>query len=158
MVWQVGSTGNRYRNFIGLFKTWVIIDMTRVLTKTWKNQNKFNAKGRHYAGMWFDSTGEMNYYQELEWRRKAGEIKDIECQVKIPLDVNGVHITNYYIDFVVTHNDGSHEYIEFKGMEMPLWKMKWNLLTALMDEIDPGSEMTLVKMKSYKPFRKVSSR
>ena len=130
--------------------------MTRIISKSHKN--KYNAKGRNYKGMWFDSTGEMNYYIELDAKLQAGEIKAIDRQVKLDLTVNGVHICNYYIDFIVTHNDDSREYIEFKGAETYAWRLKWKLLEALMDEIDPGMEMTLVKMKSWKPWRKVKAR
>lgn len=115
-----------------------------------KPGNKYQAKGRNYAGMWFDSTFELNVYQDLEWRLKAGEIKEIKRQVKIVLTVNGVHITNYFIDFIVTYNDGSREYIEAKGFETKDWQIKWRLLHALIDEIDKGATMTLLKMSSWK--------
>jgi len=44
--------------------------------------------------------------------------------VKRPLTVNGHFIANYYMDFQVWYADGHVEFIEVKGMEMDLWKMK----------------------------------
>ncbi len=127
-------------------------------TKTYfrkKKGNKYQAKGRNYNGMWFDSTFELNCYQDLEWKLKAGELKKIERQVKLDLTVNGVHITNYYIDFKVTHADDSIEYIEAKGFETPDWRIKWALFHALKDEMDPGAELTLLKMSKSKFYRKI---
>ncbi len=119
-----------------------------------KQKNKFNAKGQTYNGVWFHSTFELNVYQALEWKLKAGEIKKLERQVKIDIRVNGVHITNYYIDMLVTHNDGFREYIEAKGVETQDWKIKWRLLEAILDEYDPGATMTLEKMSQSKHFKK----
>lgn len=119
-----------------------------------KSSNKFNAKGRHYNGKWYDSTGEMNYAQELDLLLKAGEIQSWERQVKISLDVNGIHICNYYVDFRIVDKNGTVKYIEYKGFETPEWKMKWNLFTALIGDIDPGAELVVVKHRSYKPKRK----
>jgi hypothetical protein len=118
-----------------------------------KSKNKYNAKGRNYNGQWYHSTGEMNYAMELDWRKKAGEIKDWERQVKIDIRVNGMHITNYFIDFKIIHNDGSVEFLEYKGMETPLWQLKWNLLLALRDELIPGAELTVVKHNRYKRWK-----
>ena len=69
----------------------------------------------------------------------AGDIKKVERQVKLSLDVNNFHICNYYIDFKVTHNDDTIEYIEVKGIETKDWKLKWKLCEALFqDDIQKG--------------------
>ena len=79
----------------------------------------------------YHSKKEAGYAHQLEMRKASGDIKEVERQVKISLDVNGYHIANYYIDFVVTHNDGRREYIEVKGFETPEWRLKWKLFEAL---------------------------
>jgi hypothetical protein len=115
--------------------------------------SKMNNKGQYYNGQYYHSTGEMNHAQQLDLLKKAGDIRDWKRQVKIDLKVKGVHIANYFMDFVVENNNGSIELIEYKGMETLLWKMKWNLLHALKDELfPPGTIITLVKHQSkYKP-------
>lgn len=119
-----------------------------------KSSNKFKAKRQDYGGKWYHSKGEAAYAEELDWRMKAGEIKSWERQVKIDLKVNGVHICNYYVDFKVIDKHGAVSYHEYKGMETPDWRIKWNLFTALINEIDPGAELIVIKHQStYKPKR-----
>ena len=76
---------------------------------------------------------------------KAGEIKEIIPQYKIDLRVNGLHITNYFCDFKIILSDGSVQFIEAKGMVLPLFQIKWRLLEALINEIEPGAELIVVK-------------
>ena len=100
-----------------------------------------------------DSKFEASKAQDLELLKKAGEIKDFTEQVKIPLVVNGFHICNYYIDFVVDHNDGETEYIETKGYATDVWKLKWKLFEALYDV--PGNKLTVeFQGKSWRPQRR----
>lgn len=117
-----------------------------------KSTNKFNAKRTDYDGKWYHSKGEASYAQELDWMKKAGEVISWERQVKIDLRVNGHHITNYFIDFIATMKDGTLRLIEYKGMESPEWRMKFELLNALLPELYPGAELVIVKHKSaWKP-------
>lgn len=107
--------------------------------------NKYNAKGRHYNGEWFDSTGEMEYCQKLDILRDAGAIQDYKRQVKIDIKVNGVHIANYFCDFKVINKSGGVEYHEYKGFETDRFKILWRLFQALKEQIDPGCELVLIK-------------
>jgi hypothetical protein len=116
--------------------------------------NKYRAKKQEYDGKYYHSKGEAAYAQELDWRKKAGEIQSWERQVKIDLRVNGIHICNYYIDFRVTLKDGTVQYHEYKGVETPDWRIKWNLLNATINEIEPGAELIVVKHKSTWKSRK----
>lgn len=106
--------------------------------------NKFGAKSSSYNGILYHSKKEAGYAAELDLRLKAGDIKAVQRQVKIDLVVNGYHITNYYIDFVITHNDDLNEYIEVKGFETPEWKLKWKLFEALFGN-QPNTKLTIVK-------------
>src|SRR4051812_3707392 len=76
-----------------------------------RTENKYGAKGQYYGGKFYDSTGERDYAMELDFRKKAKEIKDWVGQKKIELKVNGQLIANYYCDFQIEHNDGSIELV-----------------------------------------------
>jgi hypothetical protein len=104
-------------------------------------RNKYNSKRTKYNDRYYDSALEAAYAEQLDWRIKAGEIKEVIPQYKISLDVNGVHIANYYMDFKVVLLDGRIEMHEVKGMETPLWRMKWRLAKAMY----PDTEFILIK-------------
>lgn len=110
-----------------------------------RKKSKYKNKTKTYNGVTYHSILEANYAEELDWRKKNGEVKDWKRQVKIPLTVNGVHIDNYFIDFIVELQNGSLQLVEVKGMELPLWIMKWRLLQALLGELYPGAEMIVIK-------------
>lgn len=92
---------------------------------------KYGNKLTEFNGEKYHSKFEAKVAQELHYRKLAGEITEIKRQVKIPLDVNGVHICNYYIDFVIERTDGITEYIEAKGIISDVWRLKWRLFEAL---------------------------
>lgn len=108
-------------------------------------RNKYGAKSTQYGGVYYHSKFEAAYAKELDWRLKAKDIKSWERQVKISLDVNGKHICNYFIDFKVIHNDDSVEYVEVKGFETDVWRLKWKLFEAIFNEIEPGAVLSIVK-------------
>ena len=95
-------------------------------------RNKFGAKKTIIDNMKFDSQSEGNLYAELKLQEKAGLIKSFETQKKEEMWAYGKHITNYYVDFLVYHNDGSLEYIEHKsqGTITDAWKIKYKMLEA----------------------------
>jgi hypothetical protein len=109
------------------------------------NNARIKSSRTDYNGMWFQSKLEANYAKELDFRIKAGEVREWRRQVKIEIKVNGIKICNYFIDFVVTLKDGSQQYVECKGMEQEVWRLKWKLCMALKDEIAPGVEWIVVK-------------
>jgi len=96
--------------------------------------NKYNARRTGYHGTSYMSNKEAEYARELDMRKDGGDIKNWEKQVKLSLDVNGVHIANYFMDFVIEHNDGSFEAVEVKGFETEVWKVKWKLAMAIYGE------------------------
>lgn len=98
----------------------------------------------------YDSKFEANYGQELELRVKAGDIQGFETHVRIPLVVNGYTICNYYIDFVIFHNDETTEYVECKGLPTDVWRIKWKLFLALFED-DPNVKITCVMQGKYNP-------
>lgn len=91
-------------------------------------------------GRTFDSMAEAAYYQELKLRLKAGDIKGFACQPKIEL-IPGftkhgrkIRPMTYIADFEITHNDGSIEYIDVKGVETETFKLKRKLFDFLYRE------------------------
>jgi hypothetical protein len=106
-----------------------------------KKSNKYHAELSEYRGRIYDSTGEMEYAVELDWRRVAGEIAEIIPQYPIKIVVNGTDICKYLIDFKIVLASGEVEYHEYKGVETDLWKLKWKLVLALY----PNWKFILIK-------------
>lgn len=106
--------------------------------------NKFGNIKQEVNGIVYHSKKEAGYAHDLNMRKVAGEIKDWERQVKISLDVGKYHICNYYIDFMVMHNDDRVEYVEVKGFETPEWRLKWKLFEALYSAL-PNTILSVVK-------------
>lgn len=99
-----------------------------------KRKNKYNSRTQLYNGRSYDSVKEANYAQELDWRKKAGEIKEIIPQFKIDIRINEKHWRNYYIDFKLIMEDDTIEYHEVKGFATEVWKMKWDACRILFPE------------------------
>ena len=116
--------------------------------------NKYGAKRCEYNGYIYMSKAEAAQAAELDLLLKAGEIKAWERQVKVPPMVNGRRVANYFVDFLIHHNDGTREFLEVKGMELPMWRMKWKHFEAQC-EGDPTIKLTVVKVRSrFQPWRK----
>ncbi len=105
-----------------------------MFTKTLQtNQSKFKAIRQTYEGNSYHSKKEAQYAAELDMLMRGKAIKSWQRQVKIELlGENGTKVCNYFIDFVVTHKDGTTEYVEVKGFETPEWKLKWKLFEDKM--------------------------
>lgn len=86
-----------------------------------------------YKGNSYDSKAETRYAMYLDQRVKDGEIESWEAQKKIELfGENGTRVCNYFIDFVAHRTDGKTEYIEVKGFETAIWRLKWKLFNDKM--------------------------
>ena len=109
------------------------------------NNARVKSSRTDYNGRWYQSKLEANYAAQLDWRLKAGEIKEWTPQVKLTFKVNGVMICNYYCDFKVVTKDGTVQYHETKGYETEVWRLKKKLMLALLPEIDPGAEYIVIK-------------
>jgi len=106
------------------------------------------AKKTVVGGIRYDSKFEASQAKELAILLKTGKISGFESHVRIPLEVKGFHVSDYYIDFVVHHLDGTMEYIETKGLKTAVWVLKWKMLEALTHD-DPMIRMTLVQQKRF---------
>jgi len=67
--------------------------------------------------------------------QRAGEIKAFDIQYKIPIEIDGRHITNHYVDFIVFKKGNITEFHEVKGYATELWKLKRKLVEALYPNI-----------------------
>ena len=75
-----------------------------------------------------DSRGEGAYCDRLRYEKLGGEIKDYEIQKKFNLTVEGEHLCNHIVDFLVTKNDGTVEVHEYKGGILTReWRLKHKL-------------------------------
>jgi len=88
--------------------------------------------GRSFQSQLERNRGEVNHLREL-----AGEIRNLRYQVKFSLDVKGVHITNYYADFVYEQRErkGGRKWVEIvedtKGVRTDLYVLKYRLMLAV---------------------------
>lgn len=107
-----------------------------------KYGSKFGAKKQEYNGYHYMSKKEAKYAQDLDLLLKAKEIVSWVPQFKLSLDVNGKHIANYFVDFMVVDKYGTKQLHEVKGMVLPVWQLKWKLCEALYGE---EYEMIVIK-------------
>ena len=112
--------------------------------------NKYGAKKQEFKGIKYHSMFEAQVAEELDTRISAGELIKVERQVKIDLQAYGKHITNYYMDFVIYYTNGDIEYIEAKGMETDVWKMKWKMFEAKMNLEQPHAILAVLKQRTWK--------
>lgn len=108
-----------------------------------KRYNKYGNVKQTYGGRSYDSKKEAAWAMELDWRKKAGEVRSWTPQYKLELYINGTHWRNYHIDFRVECTDGSVEYIEVKGFPTREWKQKWDVTVILFQELTSGENAKL---------------
>lgn len=99
-----------------------------------KNRNKYKNIKQEYGGYIYASKKESNRAFELDMLLKAKEIKAWKKQVTLPLYFGEYHICSYRMDFVVFNHDGSVVLEEIKGFETYGYKLKRNLLEAILDQ------------------------
>lgn len=78
----------------------------------------------------FDSKKEYEEWKRLLALSKTGAIQDLQRQVKFPLDIGRVHITNYYADFVYCFR-GERVVHDVKGKRTDVYKIKYKLMKAI---------------------------
>lgn len=111
-----------------------------------RKKKKYGNKRTLYDGRYYDSIAEANHAKNLDWRIKAGEVKEWTPQHTFRLKVNGHLVTTYRIDFRVVLSDGSIEYHEVKGHPTKDWKIKWELTKAIWKDIaEKGAKLLLYK-------------
>ncbi len=94
---------------------------------TRKVKHKFGAIRCEADDISFPSKLERSYFNQLKIRQKTGEILFFLRQVGFDLPGGARH----FIDFVLFKNDGSVEFVECKGRDLPIGKLKREQVEAL---------------------------
>jgi hypothetical protein len=106
-------------------------------------KNKYgNVKKMSGDGKKFDSTWERTCYNNFTYMKLAGEISEVQCQVRYHLHVNGYSIGYYIADFVVVGKDGSETVYDAKGVLTDVFQLKRKLMKAVH-----GIEIVLLKQR-----------
>jgi hypothetical protein len=84
-------------------------------------------------GIEFQSKREAARYSELKLLLHAGEISDLERQVRFAMHVNGIHVCDYIADFVYGKGHGAVVVEDVKGMRTPIYRLKRKLMKAVHD-------------------------
>ena len=79
---------------------------------------------------------EANYCNQLRLLVKAKKYKEYTSQVRFPLDINGNHICDIVVDFLVMENNEKLVVHETKGYVTRDWKLKHKMFMALYPRID----------------------
>lgn len=106
-------------------------------------KGKYGAIRTEYRGVVYDSKSEAHYAMYLDALVKAKKIAGWDRQRRVPLVVNGVKVCTMVPDFLVLHRSRNNEYVEVKGMETAVYKLKAKLFRALY----PDVLYTVVKAK-----------
>lgn len=94
-------------------------------------KSKFGNKFEKAGGKIYDSKKEARYSEQLELRKMAGEIKEIHPQYCLRLDINGIHVCKYYVDFRIILSNGKEQFHEVKGYSTPEWRIKYKMAMAI---------------------------
>jgi hypothetical protein len=97
----------------------------------WHRRSKYSAQKTIRDGITFHSKREALRYQDLVLLQRSGEITGLELQVKFSLDVNGIHIANYFADFRYKDKKGKVITEDSKGMKTPVYQIKKKLMRAI---------------------------
>jgi hypothetical protein len=98
-------------------------------------------EGRTYGGRVYDSVLECRYAQQLDVWKAAGAVSTWTPQIVFVLHAKGGEpIGKYWCDFRVWFADGHSEFVECKGVDLPLGKWKRKHCEA-----EYGVKVTLVK-------------
>lgn len=103
--------------------------------------HKYGARRTAYGGVTYDSKAEADYARELDVKKAGGAIKNWWRAPSIVLvpGKRGERI-EYRPDFVVLDADGSRYWVDVKGVETAVWKLK----VRLLHYVKPGERLLVV--------------
>jgi len=84
-------------------------------------------------GITFDSKKEAQYYSDLKWREKAGQVDDIQLQPVFPVSINGIKVFTYRADFSYVDVSGKtprEVVVDVKGVKTSLYRVKKKCVEA----------------------------
>lgn len=89
---------------------------------------------RTVDGITFDSLAEANRWKTLRFAEISGRISRLTRQSKYSIEVNGVHIANYFADFEYLNETGQLVTEDQKSSHTrkdPVYRLKKNLVEAI---------------------------
>ena len=93
---------------------------------------KYGNKRVKIGDLTFDSAKEAKRWGELQFMVKAGEIRNLEIQVRFPIVVNGVKVCTYIADHV--YDEMAGRVVEDVKSEFtrkdPAYRLKYKLIKA----------------------------
>lgn len=92
--------------------------------------SKYRNRKTEIDGRVFDSKKEAMRYLDLREQQRAGLIRELVCQLQIPLMVNGKSVGLYVADFVYNRANGEQVIEDVKGMRTDVYKLKRKILAA----------------------------
>jgi hypothetical protein len=99
-------------------------------------RSKYGSKITEYGGRKFHSAAEAKQAAELDLLLKCKQIISWDAQVPMPIRINGTYICTLILDFGVHETRGNFYYIETKGFETAIYRLKMKLLRATYPNID----------------------
>ena len=85
-----------------------------------RRRNKYGNVATTLDGIRFDSKKEVRYYDQLKLRQASGEVHFWLRQVTVHLPDG----TRYVLDFLVFLTDGSAQFVDVKGRQTAVFKLK----------------------------------
>lgn len=103
----------------------VLLSLERYRKKFPDFDNKF---------IYFRSKKEAKRYIDLVLLQRAGEISNLQTQVRYPLTVRKMHVCDYIADFRYTTKDGKVIIEDAKGMRTQMFNLKRKLFEAIYEQ------------------------
>lgn len=116
--------------------------MTPDILPSTKPRRKYGNKPVTVDGRRFASKAEARRHAELLLLERAGEVRNLVCQPRYPLVVNGHLVCTYVADFAYLTRAGMPATEDVKGVETGEFKVKSKLFRALM-----GRDVVVVRAK-----------
>jgi hypothetical protein len=92
--------------------------------------SKYHNKRCVIDGIKFDSLVEGQHYAELKIRERAGEITELTVHPRYPIIINKRQVCIVELDFSYRDKEGHTHFIDCKGMDTALSKLKRKLVLA----------------------------
>jgi len=107
-------------------------DMTAEEFRNRTKPHKYGARPCVVDGIKFQSRKEADRYAELKLLERADKVRDVRCQVRMPIEVNCIHIADYICDFVYWDMDKRcRVWEDVKGFRTDVYRLKKKLVEAL---------------------------
>jgi hypothetical protein len=107
---------------------------TQQVDATPAKKNKYSSKKTYVDGQVFDSNKEAERWLQLKYCERTGEIRKLERQIRMPLEVDGIRICVYICDFRYQERTRGWAtvYEDAKGMRTPVYILKKKLVRAIL--------------------------